>query len=70
MSIDDFLQLHTEYYSDGLTEVPPAGIKLALETLLAKDIPGNEQSFAEQIIAVFSLNRYSFQLLDNYLSNI
>lgn len=70
MSIDDFLQLHAEYYSDGLTEVPPAVIKFALETLLAKDTPINEQSFAEQIIAVFSLNRYSFQLLDNYLSNI
>ncbi|WGL98980.1 hypothetical protein QE177_03530 [Arsenophonus sp. aPb] len=70
ISVDDFLQLHAEYYSDGLTEVPPAVIKLALETLLAKDIPSNEQSFAEQIIAVFSLNRYSFQLLDNYLSNI
>ncbi|WGO82950.1 hypothetical protein [Arsenophonus apicola] len=70
ISIEDFLQLHAEYYSDGLTEVSPAVIKLALETLLAKDTPSDEQSFAEQIIAVFSLNRYSFQLLDNYLSNI
>ncbi|MDR5617501.1 MAG: hypothetical protein RAM39_10290 [Arsenophonus sp.] len=45
-------------------------LKSALQALLGKDIPDNEQSFAQQIIAVFSLNRYSFQLLDNYLTNI
>lgn len=48
----------------------PAVLKSALEALLGKDIPDNEQSFAQQIIAIFSLNRYLFQLLDNDLTNI
>ncbi|WP_187153152.1 hypothetical protein [Candidatus Arsenophonus triatominarum] len=55
--------MFAEYFSGNLTGVSPAGIKLALEALLAKDIPSDEQSFAEQIIAIFSLNRYSFPVI-------
>ncbi|WP_350307136.1 hypothetical protein [Photorhabdus viridis] len=67
LTVDNFLQLHPEYF--GKKNELYTVMQTELASLLKLATPTNADSFAELCIAILSLNQFSFDLLDNYLSD-
>ncbi|WP_387689159.1 hypothetical protein [Photorhabdus sp. RM71S] len=65
-TVDDFLRLHLEYF--GKKNDLYTVMQTELASLIKLAAPTNADSFAELCIAILSLNQFSFDLLDNYLS--
>ncbi|WP_387689162.1 hypothetical protein [Photorhabdus sp. RM71S] len=66
-TVDDFLRLHPEYF--GKKNDLYTVMQTELASLIKLAAPTNADSFAELCIAILSLNQFSFDLLDNYLSD-